>query len=130
MKKSGFLLITLVLILASACNKEAGRGGTSSILGKVHVYDINGIGDTIAEYDAMDEDVFIIYGENDDTYDDKFSCSFDGTYRFDYLNTGTYTLYAYSRCDTCNDGVQPIFKTVEITEKKTEYTAPTINILK
>lgn len=121
------LICSTVLI---ACNKEAGRGGTSSLTGNVHVYDINGVGDTIGEYDGMDEDVFIIYGDADNTYDDKFACSYDGSYRFDYLTPGTYKVFAYSRCDTCDDGVKPVFKTVEVTEKKTEYTVPDLNILK
>lgn len=125
-----FLSILTSISLLFACNKEAGRGGTSSITGKVHVYNINGIGDTLDDFDGMDEDVFIIYGDADQTYDDKFACSYDGTYRFDYLTPGTYTVFAYSRCDTCDDGVQPVFKTIEITEKKTEYTIGTLNILK
>jgi hypothetical protein len=123
-----FFLFGSLLFLS--CNKEAGRGGTSSILGKVHVYNINGIGDTLSEYDAMDEDVYIIYGDADNTYDDKISCSYDGTYRFDYLTPGTYKIYVYSRCDTCDDGVKPVFKTIEITEKKTEYPVSNLNILK
>jgi len=124
------LFYILVAVAVLSCNKEAGRGGTSSIYGKVHVYNITGLGDTTSEFDGMDEDVFIIYGDKDQTYDDKFACSHDGSFRFDYLTPGTYTLFAYSRCDTCDDGMQPVFKTVEITEKKTEYPVSDINILK
>jgi hypothetical protein len=126
-----FLFLTFILLtLAVSCNKEPGRGGTSSITGKVYVYDINGIGDTIGGYYAMDEDVYIIYGDKDLTYDDKFACSYDGSYRFDYLTPGTYTLFAYSRCDTCDDGTQAVFKTVQIQEKKTVYELTDLNILK
>lgn len=129
MRSLTFYLIGISIVLLS-CNKEPGRGGTSSLVGKVHVYDVNGIGDTINEFDGMDEDVFILYGEDDNTYDDKFACSFDGSYRFDYLTPGTYTLFAYSRCDTCPDGQRPVKRTVQILEKKTEYTVPDLNILK
>jgi len=122
-----FMLSSLFLL---ACNKEAGRGGTSSITGKVYVYNILGSGDTVDEYFGMDEDVYITYGDADNTYDDKFSCSYDGSYRFDYLTPGTYKIFAYSRCDTCADGQKPVFKTVEITDKKTAYPVSNLNILK
>lgn len=120
----------LILLLIVACNKEPGKGGTSSITGKLHVYDINSIGDTTNEYYAMDEDVFIIYGDKDQTYDDKFACSFDGSYRFDYLTPGTYTLFAYSRCDTCPDGITAVTKSVQIQDKKSIVTVPDLHILK
>lgn len=122
-----FLLSSLIFI---SCNKEAGRGGTSSITGKVYVYNILGSGDTVQEYYGMDEDVYIVYGDADKTYDDKFSCSYDGSYRFDYLTPGTYEVFAYSRCDTCDDGQRAIFKSIEITEKKTEYKLQDLKILK
>ncbi|MBK6952599.1 MAG: hypothetical protein IPO32_00155 [Crocinitomicaceae bacterium] len=125
-----FIFSFALLAITLSCNKEPGRGGTSSITGKVHVYNINSIGDTTDEYYAMDEDVFIIYGDNDLTYDDKFSCSYDGSYRFDYLTPGEYTIFAYSRCDTCDDGVTPVFKTIQIQDKKTEYSVSDLNILK
>jgi hypothetical protein len=124
------IVVLFVAGLMLSCNKDAGRGGTSSVYGKVHVYNINGIGDTLGEFDGMDEDVYIIYGDADETYDDKFSCSYDGSFRFDYLTEGTYRVFAYSRCDTCDDGVTPVFKTIEINEKKTEFNVGNIYILK
>ncbi len=131
MKK--FILLSLTAAFILSCNKDAGPGGTSSIVGRVKVYDVNGIGDTLDSYYGMDEDVYLIYGEEAiglDTYDDKFACSYDGSYRFDYLTPGTYRVFAYSQCDTCNDGVKPVFRTVQITDKKTEVTVSDISILK
>jgi hypothetical protein len=126
-----YIFTSLVfLALTLSCNKEPGRGGTSSITGKVNVYNINSLGDTTDQYYGMDEDVYIIYGDNDLTYDDKFSCSYDGSYRFDYLTPGEYTIFAYSRCDTCDDGITPVFKTIQIQDKKTEYPISDLNILK
>src|SRR5688500_8864694 len=124
MKRLIGLSMSVSILAFAACEKAPGEGGTSSISGKLKVYDVNGLGDTVDEYWAMDEDVFIIYGDNDETYDDKFSCSYDGSFRFDYLTPGTYTLFAYSDCDTCPDFRTPVKKVVEITDKKTEYTAP------
>lgn len=119
------------IFMLAACTKEPGQGGTSSINGKVQVYNINSFGDTIGEpFYGMDEDVFIIYGDNDETYDDKFATSFDGSFRFDYLTPGTYTLFAYSRCDVCPDELTVVSKTVEITAKKSENPVSDIIILK
>jgi len=118
------------ILMITACTKEPGQGGTSSINGKVQVYNINSFGDTIGEpFYGMDEDVYIIYGENDDTYDDKFATSFDGSFRFDYLTPGKYTLFAYSRCDLCNDELTVVKKTVEITANKSENPISDIIIL-
>jgi hypothetical protein len=125
-----FIFPLAFLALTVSCNKEPGRGGTSSITGKVLVYNINSLGDTTAQYYGMDEDVFIVYGDKDLTYDDKFACSYDGSYRFDYLTPGEYTLYSYSRCDTCEDGMIPVFRKVQIQDKKTVYEVSDLIILK
>jgi len=126
------ILFTLgLVVLMTSCKKEPGEGGASSIYGKVQVYNINSFGDTLGEpFYGMDEDVYIIYGENDDTYDDKFATSFDGSFRFDYLTPGKYTLFSYSRCDVCNDELTVIKKTVEITSDKSENPISDIIILK
>jgi len=121
----------IVAFVAVSCSKTEGPGGTSSLNGKVLVYDINGLGDTIGEpYYAMDQDVFLIYGESDDTYDDKFATSFDGSYRFDYLTPGKYTVFTYSRCDTCNDGTTVVKKSIEITANKSTNPVSDLIILK
>lgn len=123
------LVVCSVLVVGS-CEKSAGKGGTSSISGRVQVLDVNGLGQVQDEYWGMDEDVFIVYGDADMAYDDKVSCSYDGSYRFDYLTPGVYTLFSYSDCDTCNDGKMVVKTAVEILENKTEYTAPNIVIYK
>lgn len=121
--KSLFLFTSLLTAtLFMSCNKEVGEGGTSSITGKVWVVNTNNSGAVVGEYYGMDYDVFIIYGENNSTYSDKFSTSYDGSYAFHYLTPGKYTLFAYSKCDTCASGQDVIKKTVEITEKKQEIT--------
>jgi hypothetical protein len=128
MKKLVFLTVLFALFLS--CNKKEGLGGTSSITGKVIVNDYNGSGVLIATYPGQDEDVFIIYGNDNTTYSDKVSTSFDGTYRFDNLTTGTYKLYSYSKCDTCASGQNEALITVEITQKKQVVVAPDIIIKK
>lgn len=49
--------------------------------------------DTVA---ACDEDVFIIYGNHEFGSDDKTNTSFNGTYKFNYLNDGDYKIYVLS----------------------------------
>ena len=124
----GFILA--VSVVAVSCNKEAGEGGTSSITGTILVNDFDGSGVFQEQYLGQDEDVYIIYGTADQTYDDNFSTSHDGTFRFDYLTPGDYTIFAYSRCDTCAGGQEAIKRTVNVADKKTEYTVGTIEISK
>ena len=113
------ILFTTLFTFAfvSSCNKIAGEGGTSKITGKVWIVDLNASGDTIAQYAGMDEDVYIIYGEGTNTYSDKFSSSFDGTYEFSHLTPGKYTVFAYSKCSTCPSEQNVIKKTIEIKAK-------------
>ncbi len=130
MKRIVPILLSLSVLILS-CNKEPGEGGTSSITGKVYVYDLNSTGlDTLDEYYIMDEDVYIIYGNETNTYNDKFSTSFDGSYRFDNLTEGKYTIFSYSRCLTCSGEVEEKKIVIDITDKKTVYPAQDIIILK
>lgn len=45
---------------------------------------------------GCDEDVYIIYGTHEYGCDDKVKTSYDGTYRFNYLNDGFYNIYSYN----------------------------------
>jgi len=89
--------LLFLIILATACTKEAGEGGTATIVGKVYAYDYNAeMTNLRTEYYAPDEDVYIIYGE-DSIFSDRMRTNFDGSYRFKYLRPGEYTIYAYSK---------------------------------
>jgi hypothetical protein len=125
------VLIAVVISFAS-CEKEAGKGGTSSITGKVVVRQYNANFTTLVEqYYATDEDVFIIYG-NDEIYGDKTTTNHDGTFSFDYLREGEYTVFAYSE-DSANYPTQheiPVMRTAKITGKNQEVKIPLIVILK
>jgi len=117
-------IITILACILSfstfvACNKVEGQGGTSTIKGKVLIVDLNGSGDTVQPpYYALDQDVYILYGDADETYDDDFATSYDGSYEFNNLTKGQYTVFAYSKCETCGGGVEVIKKTVEISSNK------------
>lgn len=107
MKKS-FLLLTKLICLGLifvSCEKKEGEGGSGNIVGKVYKIIDDGaveldsnlgyyfVKDTIL---ACDEDVFIVYGDNEYGYDDKVTTNHNGTYKFNYLNDGKYTIYAFS----------------------------------
>lgn len=137
MKNFTTFLTLLCFTTLISCQKEPGEGGTSTIRGKILVVNLNAEGDTVqAPYYAMDQDVFIIYGDENQTYDDKFATSLDGSFEFNYLTPGSYTIYAYSECvecptgcDACPSGERAVIRTVEISEKKQEIVLEDIVIL-
>jgi len=111
--------IFLSFILMLACEKEEGVGGTSTITGKVKVREYNGnFTFKIGEYYAGDQDVYLIYG-TDSVYSDKFTTSYDGTYRFEYLREGTYKVFAYSLDSAAYplDRKMEVMKEITITAK-------------
>jgi hypothetical protein len=129
------LLLTFAFItgiVLTACEKEPGKGGSSAISGRVIVRQYNANFTILVEqYEATDENVFIVYG-GDDIYGDKTSTNYDGTFRFDYLRKGEYTVYAYSE-DSANYPSQreiPVMYTVKVTDNKQEIKVPDIIILK
>lgn len=109
----GFL--AAVLLLLSGCLKEPGTGGTSTISGKIYAFDYNAEGTHLrAQYYAPNEDVYILYGD-DSIFSDRTLTSFDGSYRFEYLRPGTYTIFAYSKnLVTKLPPPEAVRKTVEI----------------
>ena len=106
----------MLCIFASGCTKEPGVGGTATLAGKVYAFDYNAeMTNLRTEYYAPDEDVFIIYGD-DSIFSDRTRTSFDGSYRFEYLRPGKYTVFAYSKnLETKLPPPVAIKKTVTIT---------------
>jgi hypothetical protein len=127
--KNFSLSLSLLLILC-ACKKTEGEGGTSNITGKIYVEDYNNLGQLINEYDGAKEDVYIIYGDDDNVIDDKVEASFDGTFEFKYLEEGTYTIFAYEDCNECPAGEKAVTKTITIDKKKSTADAGVITIRK
>lgn len=110
------ILISAVFLMMASCEKGPGEGGTSSIVGMVKTYDlqhndvINRL-DTINEYFNADYDVFIIYGSNESLYDDSYKTSYDGSFGFQYLREGTYTIFVYSDCENDTSGLAVLYAT-------------------
>lgn len=120
--------------------KEADKGGSSAIKGKVFMRDYDMAFTTLqSEYYKSDEDVLIIFG-NDTINDDNTKTSFDGSFQFDGLRKGIYKVYAFSKdsakihdppctgCSTIPDSA--VVKTIEITANNQEITLPDIVIFK
>jgi hypothetical protein len=110
------LTLTFLLIaMFFSCTKEPGLGGTSTIMGTIKQYDLLHFDipgseyiDTIAEYFKADENIYIIYGDEDNFYDDDYNTSFDGSFRFDNLRKGSYTIFVYSDCEKDTSGIGSI----------------------
>ena len=128
------LIIFIGLLLASlfSCTKEEGEGGTSTITGKIYALDYNASFTILEnEYYVPETDVYIVYG-NDYVYSDRFKTHYDGTYRFQFLRKGNYTIYAYSKDTTWNSpsGLVPVEKEVKITSNNQEIILEDIIIIK
>jgi len=126
-----FGIVVLLTLFGFSCNKVEGEGGTSSIIGTLTVNEFkNSDGSLKATYPGEDEDIYIIYGKDNTTYNDKISTSYDGTYRVDNLVAGTYKLFSYSKCATCPSGSEEIIVEVVISKKGELVTAPSLTIEK
>jgi len=131
-------VFVLVFVLITGCKKDEGPGGTSTIKGKIIVYDFDAAFQSALPLDtfpSMDQDIYIIYGADGTTYDDDFKTSYDGSYEFKYLQKGKYRLFAYSKDSTgAKSGFpslldMPVFVDVEITSNGSTVTASDMIIL-
>ncbi|MCB9017799.1 MAG: hypothetical protein WCU80_08565 [Paludibacteraceae bacterium] len=125
-KLAWFLLSCAALALTS-CEKSEGEGGKSAIEGKVYM--INEAGDIAKNADgeyyfvtdtilAVDEDIYIIYGGNVESfYGDKQKTDYQGKFRFEYLVSGKYSVYAYT--DYANGEKSAEFRSVNIGDSGT-----------
>ncbi len=129
------LLFTLFLagIAMVSCNKAPGEGGFATIRGKIYIYKVNGtFTDTLEEYYGFEERVYLVYGSADSTYDADFRTSFDGSFEFNYLTPGQYTIFGYSECAGCGGPghLEYVDTTVTITDKKETIDVGNIYLIK
>jgi hypothetical protein len=132
------LFLSIFILSCYSCKKQPGPGGTSYINGKVYAqyYDKTFYSLVKSEY-APNIDVYIIYGDNI-AYGSHQKTSYDGSYEFKYLESGTYKVYTYSRDSTgkYNGTVNKyspnvtVLKTVEITKSHQTVVVPDLNIFK
>ncbi|MCB9235354.1 MAG: hypothetical protein H6581_27110 [Bacteroidia bacterium] len=125
-------LICTIFFLLTSCQIQEGPGGMAAVTGKIYAKDYNAsLTQLGSEYYAPKEDVFIVYGDNS-VFDDKVETHFDGTFRFEFLRKGTYTIFVYSKDTTLTnpDILQPIIKTAQITSKGQEIDLGDLVIIK
>ena len=118
-----FAMVMICATTFSGCKKGSGEGGTSTIKGKIYVMNYNGSGQLVSQYYGQEERVYIIYGDAD-FYGNDTRTSYDGTYEFDYLRKGSYTIFAYSDCDTCASGSEAVLLPAEITKNNSMVDLP------
>lgn len=111
--KKCFFIISVITTTLFSCTKEEGKGGRSSITGTIHMTDITG--GNQGEYDAPDYDVFIIYGDADNIYDDDTKTNYDGRFEFKNLRKGSYRIFAYTLDPNETSGVTTVFASAELT---------------
>ena len=118
-----------IALLLTACSKEPGEGGKALIRGTVLKQDINNnTGQPTGDpYPAQEEKVYIIYGDHD-FYDDDIDTDPDGKFEFRWLRKGSYTIFVYSECPTCEAGAEAKRYTVEVSDRKGTVDVPTITI--
>ena len=99
-------LFAAVLFSMASCNNDEGYGGSARIEGRVFqvmhdadnfVIDKNGKysikTDTVV---AREADIYLVFG-NDPYYSEREKTGDEGQYLFQYLNQGTYSVYAFSK---------------------------------
>lgn len=119
-----------VILTFGACKKVEGKGGSSAIEGNVIVRFLDGAENELTTYIGSKEDVYIIYGEEGTLQDDKVETSWDGSFRFDYLEPGHYQIFIYEEMPNTgpNGEKNVLIQDVEITDKKSTITLDTIYI--
>jgi len=120
------LPIFVLLLVFSSCQKVEGPGGTVTIKGVI--IERNHVGTSIFEYPAADQDVYLIYGNENTFYDDDIQTSYDGSFEFRYLQKGNYQVFAYEDDNSVASGMSEVLVNVSATENNQVITLDTIYI--
>ena len=120
------LSVFLLTILIYSCRKVEGPGGSITIKGIV--IERNHVGNAVFEYPAADQDVYLIYGNENSFYDDDIKTSFDGSFEFRYLQKGDYQLFVYEEDNAEPSGTSEILIPINASENNQIITLDTIYI--
>ncbi|MCT4579917.1 MAG: hypothetical protein N4A35_00750 [Flavobacteriales bacterium] len=130
MKHLKYIFIGGIIAATSySCKKGPGIGGKATITGKVYEYNYNNDFSVLKdEYYKGDHDVYIVYGD-DNIYSDNFKTHYDGTFEFNYLLPGEYTIYVYSSdTNITSANNMTVTQKVTINEKKEVVDIGTIEV--
>lgn len=125
------VIAVLLVTLLFGCQKNEGPGGQAIVRGKIYGREYNeSFTQLIDEYYVAEEDVYIVYGD-DEIYSDDMKTNHDGSFEFKFLTKGKYTIFVYSKDSTFTvpGGKQAIFVEFEITDKKEVIDLGEIEIL-
>lgn len=109
MKLKISLFFLVLVTVFSSCEVNEGVGGTATIKGTLSIHQYNDDFSTLVNsLAAADENVYIQYG-NSETVSDDVETSYDGSFEFEYLYEGDYTLFYYSK-----DSLNPLSPKKEV----------------
>ena len=118
--------VFLLTILIYSCRKVEGPGGSVTIKGIV--VERNHVGNAVFEYPAADQDVYLIYGNENSFYDDDIKTSFNGSFEFRYLQKGDYQVFVYEENNAEPSGTSEILIPINASENNQIITLDTIYI--
>ena len=112
-------IVIMMCLAAVSCSKMEGEGGTGSISGTLTEYFYNDdFSQLIYSEPAVDEEVFILYGD-DPALGDRVRTSNTGTFRFEFLYPGVYTVY-YQTEDSAAIPEEEVEKLLEVSLERGE----------
>lgn len=121
-------LLFMVAIL-SACSKSAGVGGKATVSGYINaVYVDEDSFDTVEVSGFPDTRVYIVYGDGS-TQDDDTRTSPDGSFKFEYLNPGDYTIYTYSESLLTPSELMEVSAEITVEKKQDDVDVPTLTVV-
>ncbi len=121
--------IVIVLFLENSCQKGPGIGGEASITGKITgiTYDKKTFTYILDSGAVGNLKVNIIYGD-DIQVDASQNSSYDGSYDFQYLRDGNYTIFVYSRSHKTDLYDSAVVVKATLTGKKQVLNLPVIRV--
>jgi hypothetical protein len=117
------------VFLLSSCTKSAGVGGKASITGKVFAHYVEeGSFDTLEFSGYADQKVYIVYGDGS-IQDDDTRTSPDGSFKFEYLNPGDYTVFTYSETLNNQSEMTPVYSYVTVNKSQDDAETATLEVV-
>lgn len=129
-----YIIFFLILgaCFSLSCQKEAGEGGSSSIIGVFKACELDVNNACQNEYPLAEERIYIVYGDSTELFDNEVRTDFAGRFEFPFLYEGDYTIYAYNKCvsDTCIAPSYPSFFPVSIKNKNQTVNMGEMSLIK
>jgi hypothetical protein len=131
-----FVLLIIFFALITSCKKQPGTGGIAQITGNVYADTIfdNKNNKVLGKGYLASIAVYLCY-DNDTIASQNTKTSYNGAYKFDYLQKGNYSVYVLSdKMRNLNDSLQSfkpygyIKKSVTISNKKDIIKVETMHI--